>query len=93
MGLIQRAVESAGIATISISLSREITRKVRPPRAVFPGLPLGHPLGFPGQAFRQLQILRLLLGQLEKITSPGTLLELDLTSDDDPSNTRPTCQF
>jgi D-proline reductase (dithiol) PrdB len=79
VGLIQRAVEAAGIPTISVSLSTEITRKVNPPRAVYTGLPLGHPLGFPGQAFRQLQILRLILRYLEEIDSPGTLIELDLS--------------
>ncbi len=80
VGLIQRAVEAAGISTISISLSKEITRKVNPPRAVYTGLPLGHPLGFPGQRFRQLQVLRHLLQQLEEIDSPGTLIELDLST-------------
>ena len=73
------------MATISVSLSLEITRKIRPPRAVFTGLPLGHPLGFPGQTFRQLQILRLLLKALSDITAAGTLLELDLSTPDDPS--------
>jgi D-proline reductase (dithiol) PrdB len=80
VGLIQRAVEAAAISTISISLSKEITRKVNPPRAVYTGLPLGHPLGFPGQRFRQLQVLRHLLQQLEEIDSPGTLIELDLST-------------
>lgn len=84
MGLIQRAVEAAGIATISISLSKEITRKINPPRAVFPGLPLGHPLGFPGQTFRQLQILRMLLQYLQQIDTPGTIVDLDLSQGDDP---------
>ena len=79
------------MATISVSLSREITRKVFPPRAVFTGLPLGHPLGFPGQTFRQLQILRLLFRSLADITVPGTLLELDLSEPDDPSVHCPTC--
>ena len=83
MGLIQRAVEAAGIATISISLSKEITRKVKPPRAVYTGLPLGHPLGFPGQTFRQLQVLRLMLHHLQQIESPGTLIERDLSEKDD----------
>ncbi len=72
------------MATISVSLSKEITRKVNPPRAVYTGLPLGHPLGFPGQAFRQLQILRLILRYLEEIDSPGTLIELDLSEANDP---------
>jgi D-proline reductase (dithiol) PrdB len=85
VGLIQRVVEAAGIATISVSLSKEITRKVKPPRAIYTGFPLGHPLSFPGQSFRQLQILRLLLKYLQEIDVPGTLIELDLTEDDDPT--------
>jgi D-proline reductase (dithiol) PrdB len=78
VGLIQRVVEAAGIATISISLSKDITRKVKPPRAVYTGFPLGHPLGFPGQIPQQLQILRLLLKYVQEIDSPGTLIELDI---------------
>ena len=78
MGLIQRAVEAADISTISISLSKEITRKVIPPRAVYTGLPLGHPLGFPGQKSRQLYILRQTLRYLKEIDSPGTLVELEM---------------
>jgi hypothetical protein len=61
----------------------EITRRVKPPRAVHTGLPLGHPLGFPGQSFRQLKVLRLLLRYLEEIDSPGTIVELDLSQSDD----------
>ena len=84
MGLIQRAVEAVGIATISITLSKEITRRVKPPRAVCTNLPMGHPLGFPGQRFRQIQVLRLLLKHLKNIQVPGTIIDLDLTESDDP---------
>jgi hypothetical protein len=91
VGLIQRAVESEGISTISITLSTEITRKVRPPRAIYPGFPLGHPLGYPGQIFRHLKILRLLLKYLEKIASPGTIIELDWTDHGDPAVASPAC--
>ncbi len=83
MGLIQRKVEAAGIPTISISLSKEVTRKVNPPRAVYTGFPLGHPLGFPGQDSQQLEILREVLGYLETIDSPGGLVEIDPTDTDD----------
>lgn len=93
MGLIQRIVEAAGIATISISLSKEISCKVKPPRAVYTGFPLGHPLSFPGQSFRQLQILRVLLKCLREINSPGTLFELILTEDDDPTVTYTACEI
>jgi len=83
VGLIQRAVEAAGIATISITLSEQITRKVRPPRALYPGFPLGHPIAFPGQILRQLKVLRLLLKYLEEFDSPGSVVKYDLTCSDD----------
>ena len=41
VGLIQRCIEYAGITTVSISLLREITEKIRPPRALFVPFPLG----------------------------------------------------
>jgi D-proline reductase (dithiol) PrdB len=83
VGLIQRAIEAAGISTISISLSKEITRKVNPPRAVFPGHTLGRPLGAPGRASHQLKLLRHLLKYLEEIETPGTMIELNL-ADNEP---------
>ena len=90
MGLIQRVIEAQGIATISVSLSKEITQKVRPPRALFSGLPLGHPFGFPGQSSHQLQIIRLLLKHLKEIRVPGTIVEFDLKDIDKHSVTPPT---
>ena len=83
MGLVQREVEAAGISTISISLSQEVTAKVNPPRAVYTGFPLGHPLGFPGQPSQQMWILRQTLGFLETIDTPGSLVELDPTDTND----------
>ena len=91
MGLIQRVVEAVGIATISVSLSKEISRKVRPPRAVFTNLPMGHPLGFPGEEFCQMQIIRLLLRHLKEIEMPGTIIELDLSHTQDPIVDCPIC--
>jgi len=78
VGLIQRVIEAAGISTISITLSKEITRKVRPPRAVFTGFPLGHPVGYPGESRSQLETLRVLLSSLETIDLAGTIVEPDL---------------
>lgn len=79
MGLIQRSVEDVGVATISISLSKEITGKVRPPRALFLGSPLGHPISYPNQVTRQLHVLRLLLKYLKNIRTPGTIVDIDMT--------------
>jgi hypothetical protein len=83
VGLIQRAIETAGIATISITLSEQITRKVHPPRALYPGFPLGHPIGFPGQTLRQLEIMRILLKFLEELDAPSSIVKCDLTDSDD----------
>ena len=80
VGLIQRVIEAAGIATISISLSKEITESVRPPRALYTGFPLGHPISFPGKVSEQLTVLRYLLKYLEEIDIPGTIKELDLNN-------------
>lgn len=82
MGLIQRSIESEGIASISISLSIDITSKVRPPRALYFGFPLGQPIPYPNQASRQLRVLRLLLKYLKDITSPGTLVKFDMDDSD-----------
>jgi len=91
VGLIQRTIESTGIPTISITLSPEITRRIKPPRAVYTALPLGHPLGYPGQNFRRLQILRLLLKSAVDMQVPGTLLEMDLREDGEPDSVCKTC--
>ena len=93
MGLIQRTIEAAGIATISISLSKDISQKVLSPRAVYTGLPLGHPMAFPGETFRQKQILLLLLKYLKKMNSPGTIADLDVTQSDDDVDTCDICAF
>ena len=91
MGLIQRAVEAAGIANIYITFSKEITQKVRPPRAVYTHMPLDHPFGLPDQRFRQIQILRLLLKYVKDIQIPGSIVDLDLTQSDDPATTCSLC--
>ena len=44
VGLIQSIIEKAGIPTASITLLREVTERVDPPRTLFVDLPLGYPL-------------------------------------------------
>ncbi len=58
VGLIQRAIEYVGISTVSISLLREITEKIKPPRALFVPFPLGYPLGEPGNPELQTRVMR-----------------------------------
>lgn len=75
MGLIQRAIEAAGIPTVSISILRSVTEKVRPPRAVFLRWPFGHPLGEPFHTAQQLTILRDAF-QFLYDASPGEIRDL-----------------
>ncbi len=76
MGLIQRAIEEAGIPTISISLNRAVTGKVKPPRALLVRHPLGHPMGKPFDKITQTSLLREGVALLGDIRVPGTLVDI-----------------
>lgn len=70
VGLIQRAIEYAGITTVSISLLREITEQIRPPRALFVPFPLGHPLGEPNNPELQTRIIQAAFALLPRTDLP-----------------------
>jgi len=73
-----------GIPTTSITSALDITRLVRPPRAVFLNFPLGHQAGKKFEPELQKDILRDALDALATIKEPGTILELPYRwSDDD----------
>ncbi len=64
------------MSTVSISLVREITMQVRPPRALYLHWPFGHPVGEPFAVAQQRRILRDMLHALETVTEAGSLVEL-----------------
>ena len=64
VGLIARAVEAAGIPTLSMTSAWSITASVNPPRAAFVDYPLGHTTGQPHDRADQLRIV-LQDGQVE----------------------------
>lgn len=70
VGLIQRAIEYAGMTTVSISVLREITEKIHPPRALSVPFPLGYPLGEPENAELQTRILRAMFALLPRNDFP-----------------------
>lgn len=70
VGLIQRAIEYAGMTTVSISLLREITEKTRPPRALYVPYPLGYPLGEPNNPDLQTRIMRAAFALLPRTDFP-----------------------
>jgi hypothetical protein len=75
VGLIQRSIEEAGISTVSVSILRDVTEKVKPPRTVFLRWPFGHPLGEPGNVAQQLTILHDAF-ELLYAASPGEIRHL-----------------
>ncbi|MFQ5883277.1 MAG: hypothetical protein ACE5I9_12570 [Candidatus Methylomirabilales bacterium] len=71
----QRTIEARGIPTIGITIQKEITMRVKPPRALSLRYPFGHPLGEAFQIKQQRTILLEALRGLETIENPGTILE------------------
>lgn len=82
VGLIQSVIEKEGIPTVSLTMLREVTEKVRPPRALFVDFPLGFTLGRPGRADQQKKIVRSALALLERDDCPFIIdyQESDLSS-------------
>ncbi len=76
MGLIQREIERVGIATIGISIAREYSEKVRPPRTLFLHWPFGHPLGEPNKRSQHRAILFEAFRALYQIEQAGTIVDL-----------------
>ena len=68
--MLARALERAGVSTTSISLVREHTEKVKPPRALFVPFPFGMALGRPGDAELQHRVLRAALDLLAEPAGP-----------------------
>jgi D-proline reductase (dithiol) PrdB len=76
VGLIQRAIEHAGIPTIGISIVREYTVKVKPPRTIYLRWPFGHPLGEPFNPAQQRAVLAEAFKALYSIEKPGEILDI-----------------
>ena len=73
VGLIQSIIEKAGIPTASVTLLREITEQVAPPRALFVGFPLGYPLGVPNDSAVQTEIILATFGLLGESVPPAII--------------------
>jgi hypothetical protein len=83
VGLIQAEIERRGISTASITLLPEVTRAVRPPRALSVPFALGYPLGAPDDQPLQRKLLRALLALTAEEDVP-VLRHLDPTEDARP---------
>jgi hypothetical protein len=84
--VLARALEAQGIATTSISMVREHTEKVKPPRALFVPFPFGHALGRPNDPTLQHRVLMAALGLLE---APAGPILRDFPDDAEPGDQPP----
>ncbi len=70
MSAVAYYLEDAGIATTGISLVRENTEALRPPRFLWVTFPLGRPLGVPGDPAFQRRVARAALALLDAPSGP-----------------------
>lgn len=78
MGLIARALEEAGIATVSLTSAHSITAAVGVPRGVFIDYPLGQTAGRANAAEEQELILESACQAFEDAGSPGDIRQVPL---------------
>ena len=70
VGLLQGLLEDSGIATVSLSVLAEVTRKVKPPRALLVPFPFGYPLGKPRDSGLQRNVILQALTLLTRTDLP-----------------------
>lgn len=70
MGALAHYLETRGIPTTQISLIKEHTQKIQPPRALWVPFALGRPLGLPGDPDFQRQVIQAALTLLEAQKGP-----------------------
>ena len=63
---------------MSVSVARDVTEKVKVPRALFLPWPMGHHFGVPFHADLQTRVITEALQLLESATEPGTIRQLDI---------------
>jgi hypothetical protein len=81
--VLARALEAHGLATTSISLVREHSEKVKPPRALFVPFPFGHALGRPNAPDLQHRVLR---AALDLLSAPAGPVLRDFPDDAEPGD-------
>lgn len=70
VGLLAGAIERENITTTSVSLLREVTSLINPPRALFVPFPMGFPLGEPNNPALQHQVIAAALALLLQTDVP-----------------------
>ena len=81
--MLARVLEAAGVSTTSISLVREHTEKVKPPRALWVPFPFGYALGRPDDPALQHRVLR---AALDLLAEPAGPVLRDFPDDAEPGD-------
>lgn len=76
MAIIQREIEAAGIATVSVALCRDIVEHIGVPRAVHYRFPFGYTFGDPNDETMHLRILRETLHSCAESEETGAIIDL-----------------
>ncbi len=84
--MLARSLETAGIATTSISMVREHTEKLKAPRALFVPFPFGYALGRPDDPALQHRVLR---AALDLLAEPAGPVLRDFPDDAEPGDQPP----
>ena len=82
-------MEEAGIPTLTMTVGRDITEHVRPPRAVFVDYPMGNEIGRPGNVEEQRRIVRGAFAALGAMKEPGNIVDLGMALDGEAPDGRP----
>jgi D-proline reductase (dithiol) PrdB len=74
--LVARVVEEAGISTVVVSTTRDLSAQVKAPRTVFVNFPMGNPFGRPFDRAQQRAVLLEALHAVETAQEGGALIDL-----------------
>jgi len=75
VGLVQREIEYQGITTVGISIARNISESVKPPRTYFVKYPFGHAMGELFNKKQQLTVFQEAISLLESAQEPGAIVD------------------
>ena len=75
-GLITRVLEALGIPTVSLSINRAFSEKIKTARTAFVKYPYGAPFGEPNVPEQHMTLLRDLLVLLQTAQTPGQIVDL-----------------
>jgi len=87
IGLVARAIESSGIATMTLAVLKDVVAKVRPPRVALYNGELGSVAGLPNWPEHQRRILDEALRLIEPMDQPG-IRQLSVVLESEVENSR-----